>query len=210
MIGTPNFGALRTAQLGMLAQLTQSISGLIYGVFRKPGVRDLTRVTDVFRNPIARGEQHADEVDYITIPGAFFHEGRRVWEIGDWGEWQLWTSAFATLNVGTEFLTAVLPLWKVSLEKPHDGIVEERSNSFVPPGPGHYSEKNGTLANPAQFGRTYVHVEHSAAENLTHVLIQHDANIIELVRSILLAPTLTAWYAGLDRGALRHLAITFP
>jgi pimeloyl-ACP methyl ester carboxylesterase len=210
MLGTPNFGALRTAQLGILAQLAQSVSGLIYGIFRRPGVRDLTRVHDIFRDPIADGEQYADEVEYITIPGLFFHEARRVWEIGQWGEWQLWTSGFAAMNVGTEFLTAVLPLWKVSLEKPHDGIVEERSNSFLPPGPGHYSEKNGSLSNPAKFGRTYLHVEHRAAQSLTHVLIQHDSRIIDLVRSILLAPTLSDWYANLDKSASRPLTISFP
>ncbi len=210
MIGTPNFGALRTAQLGLLSQLMLASSGLVYGVFRKPGVRDLTRVPDVFREPVRQGARHADEVEYVTIPGAYFHEGRRIWEIGDWGEWQLFTSVFAALNLGSEFLSAVQPLWKVGLEKPHDGIVERRSNCFVPSGPGRNSEKKGALSDPAKFGRTYLHAEHVSAERLTHVEIQHDPDIIRLVRSIVGSPTLSDWYNSLPKEQLRDLDITFP
>ena len=210
MIGTPNFGALRTAQLGLLSQLALAATGIVYGVFRKPGIRDLTRIAEVFRDPVEEGAQHSDDVEYVTIPGAYFHEGRRIYEIGNWGEWQLWSAAFAALNLGSEFLTAVQPLWKVGLEKPHDGIVERRSNCFVPAGPGRHSEKNGVLSNSAKFGRTYIHVEHDAADRLTHVLIQHDPDIIALVRTILQAPTLLDWYNGLTREQLRRLDITFP
>jgi len=210
MIGTPNFGALRTAQLGLLSQLALAATGVVYGVFRKPGIRDLTRVAEVFRDLVEEGAHHSDDVEYVTIPGAYFHEGRRIYEIGNWGEWQLWSAAFAALNLGSEFLTAMQPLWKVGLEKPHDGIVERRSNCFVPAGPGRHSEKNGVLSNSSKFGRTYIHVEHAAADRLTHVLIQHDPDIIALVRSILEAPTLLDWYDGLTREQLRRLDITFP
>jgi len=183
---------------------------MVYAVFRKPGIRDLTRISSVFEDPIKQGAQHSDDVEYVTTPGAYFHEGRRVYEIGNWGEWQLWTASFAALNVGSEFLAAVLPLWKVGLEKPHDGIVEKRSNCFVPSGPGRNSEKKGVINDSSKFGRTYLHVEHVAAEHLTHVLIQHDPEIIELVRSIVRAPTLVDWYNGLTREQLRELDITFP
>src|SRR5262249_7224742 len=55
MLGTPNFGAIRTAQLGLLSQIALRLAGKIYAVFRKPGIRDLTRVTEVFREPIVTG-----------------------------------------------------------------------------------------------------------------------------------------------------------
>ena len=59
MLGTPNFGAIRTAQLGLLSQIALRLAGKIYAVFRNPGIRDLTRVTEVFRDPIAMGRQFA-------------------------------------------------------------------------------------------------------------------------------------------------------
>jgi hypothetical protein len=48
---------------------------------------------------------------------------------------------------------------------------------------------------PEQFpGHTYVHVIHEACQDLTHVMLQHDPNIIQLVADITLAPTLDQWY----------------
>ena len=42
MLGTPNFGAIRTAQLGLLSQIGLRLAGKTYAVFRNPGIRDLT------------------------------------------------------------------------------------------------------------------------------------------------------------------------
>ena len=76
MLGTPNFGAVRTAQLGFLSQLAMQLSGKIYALFRKPGVKDLTRVTAIFKGPIQAGRQFADDVENVTLPGEFFNESR--------------------------------------------------------------------------------------------------------------------------------------
>jgi pimeloyl-ACP methyl ester carboxylesterase len=207
MLATPNFGAIRTAQLGLLSQLAMHISGKIYAVFRKPGIRDLTRVTEVFREPILQGRGHADAVEYVTIPGEFFHEARTFWDVGKEDQ-KLWTSGFAALNMTTELIMAA-PLWRVALRKPHDGIVEAVSNGLIPCGAGRMSEKCGTINDPARFGRTYAHVNHERCSELTHVAIQHDDEIINLVKNLCAASSIVSWHEGLTKEESRRIAVVF-
>ncbi len=208
MIGTPNFGALRTAQLGLAAQLMLGTSGLVYGLFRKPGLADLTRVSRIFREPLEHGVQHADSVEYITIPGEFFHDSREFFDLGPWRELNAWKPSFGALSFGSEVLSATMPFWKIGLERPHDGIVERRSNTLLDPGSGRSSEKDLCILHPDRVKSTYAHIHHSAVEGLTHVEIQHNADIVAMVKQIIEAPSLEDWENSLDIAALRKIKVT--
>ncbi len=208
MLGTPNFGAIRTAQLGLLSQIALRLAGKIYAVFRNPGIRDLTRVTEVFRKPIATGRKFADAVEYVTIPGEFFNESRLAWDRGEREDGKLAVTGFATLNLVTDLLMAA-PLWRVGLHKPHDGIVESASNSLIPCSAGRMSEKCATINDPARFGRTYVHITHECCSDLVHVMIQQDPTIVEMVKDLVLADSISKWHADLDSETARRLKAAF-
>ncbi len=208
LLGTPNFGALRTAQLGLAAQLMLGASGVVYGLFRKPGLADLTRVNRVFREPLAKGAQHADTIEYITIPGEFFHDSREFFDLGPWREFNAWRSSFGAISFSSEVLSATMPFWKVGLERPHDGIVETRSNTLLNPGSGRHSEKDLSILHPERIESTYAHIHHTAVEGLTHVEIQHNPEVVEMVKQIVEAPSLRDWEAKLDAAALRKIKVT--
>jgi hypothetical protein len=208
MMGTPNFGALRTAQLGLLAQLAMRLAGKVYALFRKPGIRDLTRVTEIFGEAIASGSEFADAVEYVTIPGEFFNESRTFWDRGKRTDGKLSVAGFATLNFVSELLKSA-PLWGIGLKRPHDGIVESQSNSLIPCASGRISEKCATINDPGRFGRTYVHLTHERCSDLTHVMIQQDSAIVDLVKDLCLADSITNWHDGLDRDDARHLKVVF-
>ncbi len=208
MLGTPNFGAVRTAQLGFLSQLAMQLSGKLYAMFRKPGVKDLTRVTSIFKASIKAGSRFADDIEYVTIPGEFFNESRPFLDIGGANGTDVWTGGFAALSVAAELLTAA-PLWRIGLQRPHDGIVEAASNSFIPCSAGRTSEKCPTINHPDRFGKTYVHITHECCSELTHVMIQHNPVIIEVVKDIVASATIHDWYNDLDPDQLRGLRAVF-
>ena len=208
MLGTPNFGALSQRQLGLLSQLVLKTTRKVYGVFRRSGVLQLTDVPRVLHELIKTGAAYAEPVEYVTIPGAYFHEGRSVLDRGAprSGRSSSW---FRTLALSAELLTALQPVWKVNLERPHDGIVERRSNSFVPEDFGRRSEKSLTINHAPPSGRTYAHLEPAICEELTHVMIQHDPEVIEVVRSLLMAPSLEDWHRDLENRIHQRLRVAF-
>jgi pimeloyl-ACP methyl ester carboxylesterase len=213
MLGTPNFGAVRTSKMAICAQAVMAGTKRLFGAFtRQRGVLDLTQVTKVFKDQFkGQAVQNTDPIEYVTIPGLFFNETRGLFESGDWGEWKGRKNWFAPLRVGLEIWNTYLPLWKIGMEVPHDGIVEESSNRLIPaPGIlGYVSEKTSQIDYPEQFSaHTYVHVIHEACRELTHITLQHDKDIIELVAEISIAPTLDQWYAGvLASGKYRALTL---
>jgi pimeloyl-ACP methyl ester carboxylesterase len=196
MLGTPNFGALRTGQLGPLASMTQASLRTVYGICtRKTGIQDLARVPKVYKqfletNPNA--SVNAAGVEYITIPGTFFHEERAFWELG---ERQLWTSFFGALNLTSQVLDAVLPMWKIGLKRPHDGIVERKSNKLIPTGSGRWSEKTGAINNSQVY--EYAHIEHEICDSLTHIAIEQNDDIIQLAANIIAEGNVKQWYKNL-------------
>jgi hypothetical protein len=89
-----------------------------------------------------------------------------------------------------------IPLWKLGTQIPHDGIVEESSNCLIPASGilGYVSEKTSQIDFPGQYtAHTYVHVIHNACLDLTHVTLQHDPEVIEMVAEIILASSLDSW-----------------
>lgn len=197
MLGTPNFGAICSSQLSLLSQIILNTSGLICGVFlRKRGLKELTDIPKLFSRIKGNNESKARDIDYITIPGTFFNMDRGFLDAGD--HLDKWKSFFMSINIVTEIISKLLPLFEVRMEKPHDGIVEERSNKLIPAGSGRWSEKSGSINHPGDFKNSYVHIEHNACDKLLHVEIHKDAEIIELVLGLVLANDLNTWYRGLS------------
>ena len=209
MLGTPNFGAVRTAGMSLLAQLVMASSRRIYGVFsRKQGILDLTRVPKIFEAELkADAVLNTERIEYVTIPGLFFHEGRGLFESGDWGTWRGRKNLFAALRVGVEMLDSYVPVWKIGMKIPHDGIVEEFSNRLIPDKDrlGYLSEKTSQIDFPEAFAaHTYVHVIHKACSELTHVTLQHEPKIIDLVADLILAPSLDQWFDTVIKSGSFH------
>jgi pimeloyl-ACP methyl ester carboxylesterase len=196
MLGTPNFGAIRFAQLSLLSQLAFGAAGKVWGLFRKPGVKDLTRVPAIMAKAIESGERNAKFVDYVTIPGTYFNESRSYLSRVGRDERRRVKEGFRLLEIGT-LVTGVLPLWRINLKRPHDGIVEEESNNMSPGEGGRKTEKQGAFVHPDKVGPTYLHVNVDECDVLIHTQIQHDGKIIAIVKSLLLAPNLPEWYDSL-------------
>jgi len=195
MLGTPNFGAFRTHQLGLFAQLTLKTTHSAYGLFcRKQGILDLTRVPELIRAFIDSGRgdyDHANHVEYVTVPGLYFDTDRSSWR----AEWERWKLLFSGLELGLAVLSG-LPVFHARLKRPHDGIVEASSNRMIPEGaevPD--TEKTVPIKDKLHFPTpTYSHVVHrKGCKASIHVAIQHDKRIIHLVSDLILAPSVAAW-----------------
>jgi pimeloyl-ACP methyl ester carboxylesterase len=105
MLGTPNFGAMRTAGAGLLAQLALQATGRVTALFRRPGILELTRIPKIMKDEVVEGEPHARQVEYVTIPALFFNESRGSLEFGEWSGTPTSTKLFATLGIGMELLS---------------------------------------------------------------------------------------------------------
>lgn len=196
MLATPNFGAIRTSTAGLLAQLVLRATGRVSAIFRHPGILELTRAPQIMAKAIAKGEPAARAVEYVSIPGLYFHEGRGSLDFGHWSGTPASTKLFAGLNVGFE-LMSLFPLWAPQVQRPHDGIVEERSNAMVPEGAGRRCEKHASIADPDRWGYTYAHVSTPRCDELNHVMIHSDPAIIDLVVRLGAARSLREWQENL-------------
>lgn len=205
MLGTPNFGACRTSRSALLMQATLLAAGHISAVFRKPGILELTRVTDVMADAVRVGAHHADSVDYATVGATFFNESRSLLDVGQAREWSAAGTAFRALQVGLE-LSSLVPLWRPAIDRPHDGIVELEGCKLAPTGPGRRSEKEAGINHPERFGDTYLHIFHEDCDELMHVTLQGDETIIGIVKGLLLATSMSDWAATRSDEEVRHLA----
>ena len=200
MLGTPNFGAVTTAQLGILSQpfVEMSAHVLTGQYLRKPGIADLTRVYEIFK-PFADADIVTD-IEYVTIPGTYFHLYRPIWKKAAGADRRM----FKGLNIATELLMALSSMVRVNMDKPHDGIVEERSVRLAPIEPGRWNEKRGSRPKSP----TYLHVIHRVCDNLTHTELCRHPDIIALVRQLVLTPTLAQWQNTLSARDQNKLTIT--
>ena len=195
LLATPNHGALRTSSLGIQAQMVRAATGVLWGIRPwKPGMRDLTRVGDVMRKPLESAGNNSDHIDYVTIPGRYFHRQRGVFDHHSDERWKVLFIALGTLVDGLE------PLLSVKLERPHDGIVEEASNCLIPDEAERPSEKRYSIRRVDQRdGRvSYAHVVPDSAIDLCHVMVPDDGEVIDVMASIINACTLAKWL-GSDR-----------
>lgn len=212
LLGTPNLGAIRTVQLALLAQLVLGASRIGFAVFpRKKGILDLTQAAKIMETHRVNSE-FADHIDYVSIPGLFFHEGRSVWE----SSWGAMSKLFTVLQVGLEVLRTFIPLAAIKLKRPHDGIVERDSNCLIPCEAGRESEKCASINFPDKTPVSYAHVEPDSSRRLTHVQLQSDKDIYEVIAEIVFTPSGTGaggklatrlenWTAGLTGKSLRRI-----
>lgn len=197
MLGTPNLGAFRTHHLTLLSQLVLKGTHQVYGLFsRKQGILDLTRVPSLFAEH-RDFFPNADHVEYVTIPGLYFGTDQVAWH----SNFERWKLLFTGLQMTTVLLSELSHLG-VSLERPHDGIVEESSNCMIPGSSSvPATEKTAPIMHPDHFGRrTYCHVVHAGScPELTHVMIQHDPRIGKVVRDIVSAADIQTWFQDLGK-----------
>jgi pimeloyl-ACP methyl ester carboxylesterase len=214
LLGTPNVGAIRTAQVAMLAQLATATLRATFAVFpRKRGISDLTIADRILARKIDDGRNtNADHVAYVTLPGLLFNEGRSYWQLGR----DVATVVFSLMRLGLGAVDALLPALAIRLGMPHDGIVEAASNNLSPSEAGRMSEKNGAMNFPKLYPLTYLHVRTRSGERLNHVQLQSDQAIYDVVADIIHSPDrppgsrLLGWYRGLDRRRSAPLASIGP
>ncbi|WP_271893325.1 esterase/lipase family protein [Candidatus Phyllobacterium onerii] len=206
LIGTPNLGALRTAQLTGLTQMIRQGCGPLFALFlRKPGIHDLTRAADIVTTYRAAFDNAAN-TDYISIPGCYFHENRQIAHHSSDRE----TFGFQILNTAFSLAKALHPSFRITMSRPHDGIVEAVSNSLSPCNAGRWSEKASSINSPGTVPRSYAHAEHRACEELTHVRIHCDSDVIGLVAQIAQANNLAEWCENWQEQYGGQLNVTPP
>lgn len=192
LLGTPNRGAFHTRQLSSLFASVMESGIPAKAVNRRaPGILQLTQaysIIDEFRGSSSR----ADHITYVTIPGCFFHENRALLSRGNNPNKVFWV-----INLLAAF-SEQTPL-SVRLLKPHDGVVERRSNSFIPCDSGRWSEKDSSInfkGNPAP---TYAHVQHRICDELTHGTIQSSRRLLSIIWKIMHAESLDVWHKKLKK-----------
>jgi pimeloyl-ACP methyl ester carboxylesterase len=189
LLGTPNFGAISTSQLTAYAQLLLRSVSIVTGTFtRKKGVLDLTKAYEIVSKRL-EDAGNATHIDYISIPGCYFHSELPTYRFSTTNAW---ANLFQAVNVGMSLWQASRPNWAISMARPHDGIVEERSNSLVPAGAGRWSEKSAGICNQTS-PRRYVHVQLKECETVTHTDIQKTPDVINLMKDIYDSPDLDKW-----------------
>lgn len=216
LLATPNHGAFRTSSLSTAAQMARELTQLIWGLRQKKvGIIDLTRVTEIMARYI-RDAQHVQDIDYISIPGRYFHDerGRFDPDVPD-----IWKMAFGGMDAGFELARGLLPLFSVKLDRAHDGIVEEASNNLIPEEPSsaanlnlaaRTSEKWDSIRRARSDPRiTYAHLVPYSARELVHVNVPDDPFVIHVISDIIDAPSLSAWLHEPRERYRRELAVYY-
>jgi hypothetical protein len=182
LLGTPNVGAIRTIQLALGAQLAHAAMGAVSAIFpRKAGILDLTRAGAIFETQLGNAE-NASNVDYISIPGLYFHEGRGPLEVAR----HVSNLGFVSLDISLRVFSALFPFWSITIDRPHDGIVERKSNNLIPHDVGRESEKGDSILYHQSTPATYAHVEPNVCRGLTHLDIHNDPVVTDIVADIIL------------------------
>ncbi len=214
MLGGPHFGALRPAGLARLAHATLLGTGRLASGFAHPGLRDLTEPWDVFRayarDLDRRGTPYFEnvrEVEYVTIPGEYWHPGRqRTSGLRK----SLGTRGTLTLKAleAVEFLSGLIPGFRIELERPHDGIVEESSARLIPFDNNRSSEKVRALkrGHPTQ---RYIHVRGWFGNDVDHLRLVTDPTVLGLVRDLVDATSIQDWEAGLTADDRDQLTLSY-
>lgn len=197
LLGTPNAGAIRLAQLSAHMQLVHRLTNQFFALYPRwsgiPSLSDAAKRIEAKKNSFV----NALDVDYISIPGRYFHQERSVWDVGR-----------DQSGIGFSALEAIfLRMQSIRLERPHDGIVEEASNDLSKcPRP---TEKQDSYGGPrGSYPATYAHVTLNACNEVNHVQIHRDPDILEIVCDLTAAKfglgggerlTVEEWYSNVTR-----------
>lgn len=203
LLGTPNTGTLRLSQLTALGQLVHGTTAAFFSQFpRHSGVPSLTRAAELIDN--LRGNfSNAIGIDYVSIPGKFYHSQRSIWERPK-------TSAGAAFS-GVQ--AALFLLLLGNLGRPHDGIVDESSNNI--------SKSVRSTEKTYSYGGTrgerpptYAHLVMEACNELNHVELHIDPRVVGIVSHMVAAKfhdpwfNLESWARGHGQATINNLGIT--
>jgi hypothetical protein len=133
---------------------------------------------------------NASNIDYISVPGRYFHSDRPPVEHFTRGTMH---AVFGSFDVGFELAHALWPLFSITLKRAHDGIVEEESNSLTPDKPERTSEKGEQIearkrdnSSPAR----YSHIAPFSAIDCVHTGVQNNMVVVKLIEDIIRAGSL--------------------
>lgn len=170
LLATPNKGAVTSNHLTLGAQLFMAGFGVVGLRPKSQGISDLTRVPSIFNELLDNEEAspRAEKIEYISIPATYFHEFREDYRLGNLKN-MAWTKIILDLMPG------------FSIPKPHDGIVTENSNNFLPQKAGCHTEKDTSLKKNSDGKYTYAHVRPKISDELNHVEIVSNENISYLL-----------------------------
>jgi len=174
LLGTPNAGAMRLSQLTALAQLAHLGTNRFFTLFpRCAGIPSLSNAASLIEAKRG-GFGNALAVDYVSIPGKFYHQDRNLWKLPD-----------SPSNAAFSALEAVLMrISMIRMTRPHDGIVEESSNNLAlcPRDTEKLDSYGGYRGGrPA----TYAHLTLAACREVSHVQIHTNPDIIDLVTELI-------------------------
>ena len=192
MLGTPNHGTLRTGQQGLLVQLIRGIGGPIIALTtKKPGIVELSDVRILLKTHLTSGtEGRTHHVEYVTIPATCFNENVGIIESVRNAPSRL----IGLLPLGMEFLKAH-PCWRVRLDKPHDGIVEESSVFMGDRGGVTRRSERKATCNGSTTGGAYMHVLHDDLTQESHITIQSADQTASIIAGLLKWQTIEKWKA---------------
>lgn len=181
LLATPNSGAIRISQLGLLSQLAHAGVEGLFAIFpRVSGISDLSRAAKILEGKSEDAPNVAD-ICYVSIPGLLFRADQSLLEDID-----AWSSvAFATVARASELISALNPMAAIKISRPHDGIVEETSNNLIRAPRGRWHEKKAaTTRQRGGLPITYAHVTAPACGKLNHMQVQSDPVLITVAGDI--------------------------
>ena len=193
LIATPNHGVQCTASLSILAHMDLNKHRILRGIRSAlAGILNLTRVGEVMKDIKCPSQNTRGQTDYVTIPGRYFYPSRGVLDHDIDERWKV-KGFFVSLK-------AVLPLLGIRVDRPHDGIVEERSNCLIPDVAERTSEKRRSVRGLDRFASraewenvTYAHIVPDSAMELCHMKVTDDKLVLRLVAEIMNAKSLSMW-----------------
>lgn len=190
MLGTPNNSAVAVENMGLLsAALYHSTMSLNAFYCRSHGVLDLTRVESLFDQVSFDKVLEARNVEYITVPGIYFHRER-----GSAGVSRAATGSagFSLLRVMLDLGEINVPGFRIEIDMPHDGIVEEDSVNLIG------KAERGFEGAPEN--KTFHVTPLPHAKEWTHLQVHCAPVVAELVHSILTLGGAEAWAAKIRKG----------
>jgi hypothetical protein len=195
MFGTPNHGAVRAASLTLpLLWVVHKACSKLEGYYpRSPSMLELTDVPSVFGKPLQDRRDQANGIEYMTIPGTYFHENRQHLDFTDR------STMMMALGVVTTLLQCA---YNPAL--PHDGIVERKSVRLNHgPKPGWRSEREEPSKPFADPDIDYADMQLVVCDRLDHLTVHQDKAIFEFVATLAFKDKLCSLQGTEYKGDLR-------
>jgi pimeloyl-ACP methyl ester carboxylesterase len=182
-LATPNRGSLSNAELTTLGQLGRSVFEIISPIAPgMEGVKDLTRAAKIMsarRDAVLQANPgliiNATGRRYASIPGLFYNKDQANFAWGPSVQITGLTASLALLGLRIRLM---------KMERPHDGIVTERSNNISTAETHDWSEVH--LVDPGPNGEpARCHAVIDCCRKHDHISILRDAAIAQFTAALL-------------------------